>query len=172
MKRGFKGKRRSNDPTYKPYDALFHPKNIIELMAAGMFNCQIEDVWYISHSTFCRWRNEYPELQEAYEIGESKRKAHKIKNYITPMLEGKLEGKHSFAALKYVMDAELNYSPTTLHTAGTTNISIENMNVLQQKSISELIEKLNADFTFLEQNNILQADYKVIESPNESSESN
>lgn len=169
MRRGFKGKRRANDPTYKPYDSNYHPQNLIELMSNGLYDCQIEDCWYISHSTFHRWRQENPELQDAYDIGQSKRKAYKIQTYLIPMMEGKLEGKHSFNAVKYVMDAELDYTKPAYGNNGTTNININNMAIINQKTIPELIEKLTNDMKFLEQNNIIPTEFKVLE--HDSSES-
>lgn len=167
MKRGFKGKRRKNDPTYKPYDPLFHPKNLIELMGDGLFNCQIEDMWYISHATFCRWRQEHPELQDAYEIGESKRKAYKIAKYLTPMIEGKLEGKHSFNALKYVMDAELEYTKPAIAQGNSISIGAITIN---NSTPQQLLEKLQENLVFLADKNIIDAEYKAIEHDPESNE--
>lgn len=167
MKRGFKGKRRRNDPTYIPYDPLFHPKNLIELMANGLFNCQIEDEWCISSATFYRWKQENKELQDAYEVGESKRKAYKIKNYLTPMIEGRLEGKHSFNALKYVMDAELEYTKPI--DKGTT-ITIGSMNI-SNLTTPELLQKYQDNLKFLTDKNIVNAEYKVIDDLTKSNKS-
>jgi hypothetical protein len=169
MKRGFKGRRRANDPTYKPYDPLFHPKNLIDLMAKGLFNCEIEDEWYVSSATFKRWRAENEDLAEAYEIGLSKRRSYLIKEKLRPMIDGKLEGKHSFNALKMVMDAELEYTVKQPVVSAGNSINIGAINI-SNSTPQQLIEKLQENLQFLEDKNIIQADFKVIENDSELNE--
>ncbi len=161
MKRGFRGARRNNDPSYRPYDPNFHPQDIIHLMSEGMWNCEIQDMWCISKATFYRWKKENEALEEAYQIGESKRKSFYIREFFNPMIEGKLEGKHSFTALKTLFDGELNYTQAPIADAKNTTINIGNMNVL--KSPNEVIEQLSQNLKFLEVKNVMPENCKLIE---------
>lgn len=162
MKRGFKGRRRNNDPTYRPYDSSFHPQDLINLMRSGFFNCEIEDEWAISAATLKRWITENPELKEAYEKGKSGRKAYWVAEKIKPMIDGKLEGRHSFSAIKLLMEGEGEYSPRE-QPGNSTQININNMNLLDQKTHSELQKLLCQDLKFLDDNNVIKAEYEVIE---------
>lgn len=162
MKRGFKGARRKNDFSYRPYDPAYHPSNLIELMSIGFFNPQIWDEWNISEATFYRWRKEHEELEEAYQIGLPKHEAYMINKHLIPMAEGKNEGKHSFNAIRYLMDAKYNYSKPAV-VGNTTNISIGNIAISKDSTSAQLIDKIKENLQFLTNKNVLNAEYKVLE---------
>ena len=118
------------------YDPKFHPKNLIELMSQGLFNVQIYAAWDVGKDTFYRWIRENPELDEAYQRGLPKCEAYWIEHRFKPMIEGKLEGKHSFNATMAMANAKFGYRNNQDNNAhnSTTNISIGQVNVLNQKA--------------------------------------
>jgi len=160
-------RRRKVDPTYKEYDPNWHPQDLITRMSQGQFNCEIFSAWHISEATFYRWRNEHPELEEAYQQGLPACEAWWINNKFKPMVDGKLEGRHSFNATMALANAKFKYrhNETQQGNSTTNNITV---NVLSQKTQHELEEKIRENLKFLSQNNIIEVDYKVLNSPDES----
>lgn len=153
----------------RPYSSEFHPQNLIELMAQGYFNAQVYAKWGISRDTFYRWRREHEELETAYQEGLAQHEAYMLQTYLIPMAQGINDGKHSFNAVKYLMDEKYNYSKANA-TGNTTNISIGNMAISQSSTSEELIAKLNENFKFLEHKNVINVEYKPIENDSESNE--
>lgn len=157
-------RRRKSDPFYKEYDPNFHPQDIIELMSTGKFNVHVYTKWDISESTFYRWLREYPELDEAYQRGLPKCEAWWIDNVFNKMVEGKLEGRHSFNAAMAMANAKFKYRIAGAEAGQqtTNNIHIQNMNVLDNKTSEELLDKIKADLEFLNNKNVIDTDYKVL----------
>ncbi len=163
-------RRRKSDPFYKDYDPKFHPKDLIELMSTGKLNIHAWTKWDISEATFYRWRQEHPELEEAYQRALPKCEVWWFDNVFQKMIEGEIQGKHSFNAAMAIANAKFGYRQAADGGSRTTNISINNMNVLDKKTSAELLEKIQSDINFLEQNNIIEAEYKTL--PDGTSESN
>lgn len=156
-------RRSENDPFYKPYDPDFHPADLIEIMKQGKFNVHVWTKWDIDQSTFYRWRKEHPELEEAYQKGLAYCEVHWIDNVFQPMIRGELEGRHSFNAAMAMANAKFGYRKNEGESVGsTTNININNMNVLGNKSSEELLEHLQENMKFLKENNIIDSEYKVL----------
>jgi len=171
MNIGRKGRRRKGDFSYRPYDPTFHPQNLIELMSIGLTNTQIYDDWNISEHSFYRWRKEHQELEEAYQVGIPKFESYMIENKLMPMIEGKVEGKHSFSGFKYLMDNKAGWTKGVPQ-GNTTNISINNVAISQESTATQLIDKIKENFKFLTDKNVLDAEYKVIEDQSHATKSN
>lgn len=162
MRKDPRGRKRKGDFTYKPYDPEFHPQNLLELMSIGLLNEEIYDEWNISQKTFNNWVHKYPELEEAYEAGKPKFTTFWKKEYLEPLMKGKLEGKHSFNAVKYVLDNKSGFAkPPVAQNETNINIAISSDNTTAQ-----LLEKLQENFKFLSSKNIIDTEYKLL--PNDS----
>jgi len=155
-------RRKRADYTYKPYDAKFHPFNLITMMSQRLTNAQVAAAWNISLTTLDRWREEHSELEEAYQQGLTNYEAAMQKEIWDPMLKGTLEGKHSFNAAKLIAKNKLGWS---LGESGTSNtqVNIGNVNVNAAKSIEQLKEELQKNVSFLiDKNVITEAEFKVL----------
>lgn len=167
MPRRAKGRVRKGVYIYRPYDPKYHPQYLIDLMAKGYTNSQVWAEWNISEPTFYRWRKEYPELEEAYQVGKPKFETYWLENLMKPMAEGKLEGKHSFAATAYIMDVK---SKSGAKSENGTTININNLAISHDNTTSQLIEKIQDNLKFLTDHNVLDVEYKVIEDDSKSNE--
>ncbi len=160
-------RRRKSDPFYKAYDPKFHPQDLIAIMKEGKFNVHVWTKWDIDQSTFYRWRKEHPELDEAYQKGLAFCEVHWIDNVFQPMIQGKLEGRHSFNAAMAMANAKFGYRKGDGESVGgTTNINISQMNVIDNKTSDELIKQIESNIEFLNRKNIIETTYKVIEHDN------
>ena len=111
---------------------------IVDLMERGYLNLEIAAKLGIAEKTFYDWKDRYPEFGEAFEKGYPKQ----FMWWMTKGREKFLEGD-SDKGYKYwhaVMRNCFNYDAG--EGKGNTTIQIGNMNVLNQKSDSELLQLL------------------------------
>lgn len=144
-------RRSKNDPTYRPYDPNFHPADLVDKMSKGMLNVEVASAWNICVDTLTVWRKEHPELQEAYSLGLTHYEAWFIQNRFTPMIEGKLEGKHSFNSAIAIANNKLGWSRgASVDKTQNTQININNMQINNNMSIQELTDSLTKDLEYLQ----------------------
>lgn len=125
------------------YDKDFHPKNLLELMTQGMLDCEIYSTWKIGKATFYRWVDQYSELKEAHEEGKEQAEAWWVKRMREAFLDRDDKGfKYCIA----IMNNKFGWDKGGKGEGNTTNISIGNMNVLNTKSESELLEILQSKY--------------------------
>lgn len=118
---------------------LYHPTccdKMIEYMAKGLKNYEVAAKFRISMHAFDDWKKRWPEFQEAYEVGDTCRKAYYASEARQCWKDEKDKGFKYFAALA---GAELGFNQSPM---ATNQININNLNVLNQKSEVELLEIL------------------------------
>jgi hypothetical protein len=119
------------------------PTKLVQLMADGKLDYQVCALWDISRDTFYRWINEKSEFKDAYEIGLPKCEAWWTEWGMKGM-KGEIKG-FSFNAWIAFMNNKFKWAKNTqLEQQGTTNISIGNMNVLNQMSRESLIKDVQS----------------------------
>lgn len=115
-----------------------HCEKLIDLMTKGYLNLEIAAKFNIAEKTFYDWKERYPEFGEAFEIGYPKQ----FMWWMTKGREKYLDGEND-KGYKYwhaVMRNCFNYDAG--EGKGNTTIQIGNMNVLNQKSDTELLQLL------------------------------
>ena len=105
-------------------------------MAKGLSNLEISARFEIAEKTFYEWLKDYPEFQEAYEIGDPKRFAYLMSLGDRIFLEERNDKgyKHWGTKMSYMYK---NYRPEPDKSATTNNIQIGNINMLEYKDKSE-----------------------------------
>jgi hypothetical protein len=152
------------------YLRLFHPKDLIAKLEVGCWPIEIMAAWNISEKTFNRWLHTYPEFDDAYHIGLPKLQAYWVTNGWSKMIGSKTKiDSGKIKALEKLFDHQFKEYKQTNTPLGTT-ININSMQVLQEKSSSELIEKITQNIDFLSQNNVINAEYKLLTNDSESNE--
>lgn len=116
------------------------PDDLIKLMSEGALDCEIYADWDISKDTFYRWLNEKDELKEAHQRGLAKCESWWTKRMRDCFLKGDDKGfKYCIA----IMNNKFGWEKGTKSGDGnTTNITIGNMNVLQQLGREGLIKNI------------------------------
>lgn len=115
-----------------------YPDDLIKMMAKGMLDCEIYAEWDISKKTFYKWRNEIPAMEEAFDIGYPKCEAFYVRHARQCMLDGDDKGFKFFIGL---MNNKFGWDKGAKAAEGsTTNISIGNVNMLQQKDRAGLLD--------------------------------
>lgn len=173
-------RRRKNDPTYRPYDPEFHPKDLIERMSNGELNVQVAAAWNVSKDTLDRWRHEHDELEEAYRKGLTNYEAWFIVNRFNPMIEGKLEGRHAFNSCIAIANNKLGWSRGQGQSQITQNtqINITSNQLNRSMSVEDLTNSLNKDLEYLQltgvipqiENQTLDAEYSEDDDASEPNE--
>jgi hypothetical protein len=163
-------RRSKRDPLYRPYDPTFHPQDLVEKMSKGLLNVEIASEWNVCEDTFKVWRKEHEELEQAYKLGLVKYEAWFIQNVFKPMIEGKLEGKHAFNSAIAIANNKLGWSRGNGQEKAGTQININQMNVLSNKSTKELEESIKADLAYLTSTKVIDIDPIGIEHDPESDE--
>lgn len=148
-------RRRKN--TYRPYDPDFHPQDLIEKMSAGMLNVEVASSWDICVDTFNVWRKEHEELAQAYNLGLTHYEAWFIKNRFTPMIEGKLEGRHAFNSAIAIANNKLGWTRNnpSQQVTNNTQINVKQMQINNNMSVQELQESLQKDLEYLQMTGIV-----------------
>src|ERR1043165_7287912 len=131
------------------YNFKYYPEmcdKLIKLMEKGLPDMQIAAKLKISYPTFKSWLDKYTEFKEAYELADPLRFDYIMEQGDKIFLTGEAgpndKGyKHWLKKTNYIYK---NYDNEAGRTTGTT-IQIGSMNVLNQKSDSELLEILNAN---------------------------
>lgn len=138
--------------------AKFVPEHVLliqDLMAKGYWDYELAATMDISRDTFYRWLRENDEFKQAFEDGKSKRAMFWSQLGRNAVLTD--NKKFPFQTWIAFMNNQMqDFGWGTGDKQGnTTNINIQNMNVLQNKDSSELLEML--------QNKISSMDPKVKE---------
>ncbi len=144
------------------YDPRFHIPSLEKLMREGKTDAWIYSEWNVSADTFYRWLREYPELKETHQIGLQ----HCEKYWETLGMEMMASGENKkFSFWIAFMRRKFGkvWANPEARDAQTTNINISQMNVLQHKSPDELLEFIGQGLDYLKDNNILEAEFKVLE---------
>ena len=120
-----------------------YPEQLITMMEQGMLDCEIYAAWNISKDTFYRWRSEKDDLNAAFEIGYPKCEAFYARHARNAMLAGDDKGFKFFIG---IMNNKFGWEKGSNGDGNTTtnNITIGNMNVLQQKSREDLLTFITA----------------------------
>lgn len=108
------------------------PSELYKMMRDGWLNCEVCAAWHIDPDTFYRWVNEKEEFAEAYKAGIAAKQAWWV-NRGREMMEGKRKGNDKIWK-KFIESVCDDFKPAAQNTGTVNNISINNMNVLQQKS--------------------------------------
>lgn len=116
-----------------------YPDELVDLMALGRLDVQIYAKWDVSKDTFYRWLNEKPELREAHNRGLAKCEAWYICKAQEALEAGDDKGFKYFISL---MNNKFGWEKGSKGEGNTTtnNIQIGSMNVLQQKSRTDLLD--------------------------------
>lgn len=129
------------NPVGRPaqYNPDFHITDLVDKMKQGLLDCEIFAEWDISKNTFYRWLRENEDLKDAYERGFEKGEAHLVGKF-RRMMDGELEGKHSFNAAIALANNKYKWSKGSTSDI-QTQININNMNVIDHnQSNAELLE--------------------------------
>lgn len=117
-----------------------HPEQLLVLMGEGKLDCQIYAHFKICKDTYYQWINEHPEFRKAHDIGLPQCEAWWIQWGMRGM-QGQIKG-FNFNSWIAFMNNKFKWAKNALQdgpTGNTTNISINNMNVLNQKPKEDLI---------------------------------
>jgi hypothetical protein len=144
------------------YNPEFHIKDLAERMREGAKDCWIWAEWGVCKDTFYAWLREYPELKETHERGLAECEKWWEAKGIELMKAGDNKAFSYWIAFMRRKFGGVWVNPDA-HNAQTTHININQMNVLQHKSPTELVEFINQGLSYLRYNNVLEADFKVLE---------
>lgn len=122
------------EPTYE----ATHPERVLELMTEGALDCQIAAKFGIAERTLSRWKDDHEEFKEAYAIGFPRCEAWWIEWGMKGM-RGEVKG-FNFNSWIAFMNNKFKWSKGTYgdNAQNVTNVSIQNMQVLQNKGIEGL----------------------------------
>lgn len=137
---------------------------LLKGMEKGLCDYQIAAKIGISFPTFLKWKEEYSDFREAYEIGDPKRFSFLMEKADKIFLEGEAgpndKGyKHWLKKMNYMYK---DYSPEAKIQGNTTNIQINNIKALGEKSDGELLEILQQKLSALRVEKPLQIEAKII----------
>lgn len=142
------------------YDKEYHPKDVVARMSKGHLDCQIYAAWGISKKTFYKWQHEHPEFKEAYEIGLPKCEAKWLEKGIDYMENDKDKPFRYWIA---VQNNKFGWSQDRKEmTNQTTNIHVNQLNVLQNKSQAELDEFNKSLALELKEAGVIDVSFEVI----------
>ncbi len=144
---------------YKPE----YVAELVPLMEQGYTQAKLCAKWSISRDTFNKWTKDIPEFKEAYEIGKPKLQAW-LQEKGMKMVDGVVKGDSKVWG-QFMRNVDPEWDPK--EDKNSTQITIGNMNVLQQKDNTELLEILQQRLTKLNQ---YQPVLKVIDDKSERDE--
>ncbi len=147
-----------------PYDTDFHPKDVIRRMALGETDVVICAAWGISKRRFSDWQVKHPEFKEAVETGYPAWEKAWLEKGEAEALKGNTAYFRYWAT---VMGVKAATEYRQAQKGDSVNVNINQMNVLQSKSETELLEVLQQK---LEKAKIIDATYQI-EQQDESTES-
>lgn len=114
-----------------------NPKKLIEYMSQGLLDCQIYGKFGISKETFYEWIRTRPEFKAAHDEGLPLCEAWWLTFGRDRMIEGKDGGNKYW---KQITGAKFGYGQTN---DIKTQININTMNVLNNKSDDEILKFIN-----------------------------
>lgn len=128
------------------YNPLVHIPLVQDLMSKGYWNYEIAAVFDITYKTLTEWRREYEDFSEAFDKGKAKRAMF----WSQLGKEAVLTKDKNFQFKPWIsfMNNQMQEEGWGIGeegrrgSANTTNININNMNVLQTKDSTELLEML------------------------------
>lgn len=115
-----------------------NPKKLVEYMGQGKLDCQIYKKFNISKETFYEWIRTKSEFKAAYEEGLPLCEAKFLEFALDKMEKGDEKGFKYWIAL---MNNKFGWAKD--REARGTQININTMNVLSNKSDAELLEFIN-----------------------------
>jgi len=167
-----------NDPknalqrgTVSKYDPEFHPSDLIQRMGEGQIDVEIYADWDISRKTFCLWKRDYPELEEAYNKGLAKWRKCWFSKGREYMEKGNREAYKYWA---HILGIKGEQEDRLERQALGTTINVQQMNQINYDSKSEVelkqilqnkLDKLNLQNPL---DSTIDAEYKVLKNDSES----
>lgn len=149
-----------------------HAEKLLELLSRGATNAQCMAGLSIKHDTFYRWAREEKDFKAAYEIGRPKAESYWVTKLQEMVERGDdkgckacimiLNNNFGWGQNELSAKANINNKFTQINVSGS-------MNVLDTKSIPELIETIKDNFKDLQQKNVIPAEYTLI-APEESND--
>lgn len=136
---------------YKPE----HAETLLRCLSEGMLDCEIYAELDICKNTFIRWRKEYDDFNQAYELGLPKCEAWWIREMKKKWQAGDDKG---FKYCAIIVNTKFGYRDNQSQggTVNNTQINVQgNMNVLDSKSTAELANLVSSNFEYLTDNNII-----------------
>lgn len=144
------------------YDSNFHPKDLIRLMALGNLDCEIFAEWDIAKSTFYKWRQDHEEFDQAFQKGLPKCEAWWTNEMRKCFLSKDDKGfKYCIA----IMNNKFGWERGAKIEGNTTNIHINNMAVLQNKSRDGLLDFIKAKIE--QHKDIVNLDFNTLKTTTE-----
>lgn len=128
------------------YDPEYHIPKLLELMEKGALDCDIMSEFDISSSTFYRWLREHKEFKETHEKGLPKVEKAAIMDPLREMIATKND--KGYKPLAHIARNKFGHDkPAT--SGPSSQININNLNILETKSNSELREILEQKLAIL-----------------------
>lgn len=157
-----------NSPVGRPvdYNPLVQIPLMKDLMEKGYWDYEIIAVFEVSKTTFYRWIRENPEFQEAHEIGKNKRAA-----FWTQLGRNAVLNKEKDFQFKpwisFMNNQMQDFGWGTGEEGKRQTININQMNVLQTKDSTELLEMLQDKLKTLDPKlkQILPIEVKILDEP-------
>lgn len=145
-------------PTYNQvYDPEFHPKEVIRRMELGELDIQIIAAFGISKKTFYLWLKNHPEFKEAYDIGIVQCEAAWDRKGVEYMEGDRDKPFRYWIAIKNNKFGWADGKKEQINK--TTNVYIDNMNVLQTKNKDELLDLISKK---LSHNDSIPQEYRML----------
>lgn len=137
----------------------YDPKYCVDIykkMAAGLSDVQVMAGWGISRSTFYRWMKEVPELKEAHEKGKTAFDAIHESYGVQGMLK---INDIDFQFWKELGKYRHGWADKQSISTQNTQINIDTMNVLNEKTNEELLDFIKSQLEVLpELSNIIDVE--------------
>ena len=146
------------------YNSEFHPQDLLERMSKGETDVAIMTAWNISVPTFYRCGREHPEFKEAIELGIPKWQAAWLEKGINFMDKGNEKAYRYWNRILEIKGGPEFKTARNEYLGNVTNVHIGNMNVLDQKSTSELLTFVNSKLEKCKELGIIDTDYKQLDS--------
>lgn len=155
-KRGRPSKYKYAPVTIKePEFNLSHAQALLELLSRGVLNTGCMAELGLKKDTFYRWIREHEDFKDAYEIGRPRCETYWSNQLQQMTLERDDKGAK---ACIMILNNNFGWGKDDLARGNVTqnNINIHgNMNVIDQKSQTELLEMFKGNLAYLEVNNLL-----------------
>ena len=136
-------------PIKEPDYATSYPEKIVQYMEQGLHDYEIMALLGCSRETFYRWVRENDQLKQAHEVGKPKRFKFWMDEARKKIDEDSDKGYKYWISVMNNCFSDMGWvSDYNRHGQGT-QINIQNMQVIQNKDETELLESIKANFTTL-----------------------